>query len=78
MFDDLAVLLAEAGLDARDILWTTLYLTSYEDFAKINAIYRERLSEPYPSRVTIQVAGLPLGARVQIDAVVDAPGAAAT
>lgn len=78
MFDNLTLLLAEAGLDARDVLQTTLYLTSYEDFAEINAIYRERLSEPYPSRVTVQVAGLPLGARVQIDAVVDAAGAATT
>lgn len=76
MFDNLAVLLAEAGLNARHVLRTTLYLTSYEDFAEVNAIYRERLSEPYPSRVTMQVAGLPLGARVQIDAVVDAAGIA--
>ncbi len=76
MFDNFALLLTEAGLDARDVLRITLYLTSYEDFAEINAIYRERLSEPYPSRVTTQVAGLPLGARVQIDAVVDAAGTA--
>jgi 2-iminobutanoate/2-iminopropanoate deaminase len=72
MFDNLATLLAEAGLDARDLLRTTLYLTSYDDFGEINAIYRERLREPYPARVTLQVAGLPLGARVQIDAVADA------
>lgn len=78
MFDNLAVLLAKAGLDAHHVLRTTLYLTSYEDFAEVNAIYRERMSEPYPSRVTMQVAGLPLGARVQIDAVVDAAGMAST
>ncbi len=78
MFDNLAVLMAEAGLDAGHVLRTTLYLTSYEDFAEVNAIYRERLLEPYPSRVTMQVAGLPLGARVQIDAVVDAAGMAST
>lgn len=71
MFDNLAALLAETGLDARDLLRTTLSLTSYDDFGEINAIYRERLPEPYPARVTLQVAGLPLGARVQIDAVVD-------
>ncbi len=71
MFDNLAVLLAEAGLDARDLLRTTLYLTSYDDFAEINTIYRERLSAPYPARVTLQVVGLPLGARVQIDAVIE-------
>ena len=78
MFDNFALLLAEARLDARSVLRTTLYLTSYEDFAEINTIYRERLSEPYPTRVTVQVAGLPLGARVQIDSVVDAASTATT
>ena len=71
MFDNLTVLLAEAGLDARDLVRTTLYLTSYDDFAEINAIYRERLPEPHPARVTLQVVGLPMGARVQIDAVIE-------
>jgi 2-iminobutanoate/2-iminopropanoate deaminase len=71
MFGNLITLLAEARLDARALVQTTLYLTSYNDFAEVNAIYRERLPEPYPARVTLQVAGLPLGARVQIDAVVD-------
>jgi len=76
MFDNLAVLLAEAGLDARDLLRTTLYLTSYDDFAEINTIYCKRLPEPYPARVTLQVIGLPLGARVQIDAVIETAAAA--
>ncbi len=40
MFDNLAVLLAEAGLDARDVMRTTLYLTSYDDFAEINTMRR--------------------------------------
>lgn len=78
MFDNLATLLAEAELDARAMLRTTLYLTSYDDFAEVNAIYRERLPEPYPARVTLQVAGLPLGARVQLDAVVDVVAKAAS
>ncbi len=72
MFDNLATLLTEIGVDARATLQTTLYLTSYDDFAQINAVYRERMSEPYPARVTLQVVGLPLGARVQIDAVIEA------
>ncbi len=71
MFDNLATLLAEVGLDAHAILRTTLYLTSYDDFEEINVIYRERLPKPYPARVTLQVAGLPLGAKVQIDAVIE-------
>jgi len=38
MFDNLVALLAEAGLDARALLRTTLYLTSYDDFTEINVI----------------------------------------
>lgn len=74
MFDNFAALLAEAGLDPRAVLRITLYLTSYEDFAELDAIYRERIPKPYPARVTLQVAGLPLGARVQIDAVAETAG----
>ena len=73
MFDNLEALLDEAGLSRANILRTTLYLVDYADFGELNAVYRERLDEPYPARTTLQVAGLPLGARVQIDAVIDAP-----
>jgi len=74
MFDNFAALLAEADLDPRTVLRITLYLTSYEDFAELDAIYSERIPKPYPARVTLQVAGLPLGARVQIDAVAETAG----
>ena len=41
----------------------------------INGIYGGWFTSPYPARTTLQVAALPLGARVQIDAVFRAPGA---
>ncbi len=71
MFDNLRVLLTGASLDARNLLRTTLYLNSYDDIDEIIAIYRERLPEPYPARVTLQVAGLPLDVRVQIEALLE-------
>lgn len=54
----------------RDLLWTTVYLTDYRDFAAINEVYARRLYEPYPARTTVQVGALPLGAKVQIESVV--------
>lgn len=70
MLTNLATLLGEVGLSLADVLSTTIYLTDYDDFHAINAVYARRFPEPFPARTTLQVAGLPLGARVQVDAVV--------
>lgn len=70
MLDNLETLLGEVGLSLSDVLRTTIYLTDYGDFEAINAVYGQRFSEPYPVRTTVQVAALPLGARVQIDTIV--------
>lgn len=70
MLSNLQILLDEQGLTLRDLLRTTVYLTDYRDFAAINEVYARRLSEPYPARTTVQVAALPLGAKVQIESVV--------
>jgi 2-iminobutanoate/2-iminopropanoate deaminase len=72
MFDNLETALNEAGFGFADLMATRLYLLDYADFEAINEVYRERLSAPFPARTTLQVAALPLGARVQIDAVIDA------
>ncbi|HKU96148.1 MAG TPA: RidA family protein [Vineibacter sp.] len=72
MFDNLEIALGEASLTLADLLATHVYLVDYADFEVINNVYRKRLAEPFPARTTLQVAGLPLGARVQIDATVDA------
>jgi len=67
MMMNLETLLEELGLDFSNLLRTTIYLTDYNDFGTINAAYSKHLKEPYPVRTTIQVAALPLGAKVQID-----------
>lgn len=69
MMSNLKTLLADLKLNPSHILRTTIYLTDYADFETINAIYAEHLHQPYPVRTTVQVAGLPLGAKVQIDTV---------
>ncbi|MEJ6548491.1 Rid family hydrolase [Corynebacterium sp. USCH3] len=74
MMDNLGVLLTENGLAWSQIARTTVYLTSYDDFGAINEEYSRWFTEPYPARTTLQVAALPLGASVQIDAIVVADG----
>lgn len=70
MFDNFETAITEAGFSLSDIVSTRLYLLDYAEFETINDVYRDRLSSPLPARTTLQVAALPLGARVQIDAIV--------
>lgn len=62
----------ESGLDR--VVRTTVYLTDLDLFARVNAVYAEAFDgDPAPARVTIGVAALPLGARIEIDAIALAP-----
>lgn len=58
-----------AGLTLADAVRMTVYVVDLGDFPKLNAIFEERLSRPYPARATVQVAALPKGALVEIDLV---------
>ena len=73
MLTNLQILLDEQGLTLKNLLRTTVYMTDYQDFEAINGVYARRLQEPYPVRTTVQVAALPLGAKVQIESVVALP-----
>ena len=70
MMTNLTTLLDELNLSLSNLLRTTIYLTDYTDFEVINAVYANHVNEPFPVRTTVQVAALPLGAKVQIDTVV--------
>jgi len=63
-----AVLLA-GGASLRQVVKTTIFLADLADFQVVNEIYGSFFSEEPPARATIQVAGLPLGSRVEIEAV---------
>lgn len=69
VFDNLAAVLAAAGLTLDDAIKCNVYLVDMQDFAAMNAAYESRFSAPYPARTTVAVAGLPLGARVEIELV---------
>lgn len=62
-------ILAAAGLGWEDVVKTTVYLNDLGDFNAFNAVYAEIVSEPFPARSTVEVADLPKGALIEIDAV---------
>lgn len=66
---NLAAVAAAAGAGLEDIVKLTVYLTDLSDFETVNQIMAREFSEPYPARAAVQVAALPRGARVEIDAV---------
>lgn len=68
-FDNLEAVLAAAGLTFDDVVKVNVYLTSMDDFAEMNAVYARQFAEPFPARTTVAVAGLPLGARIEIELV---------
>lgn len=59
--------LAAKGLTFSDVVKTTVFLISMNDFAAMNAVYAKYFPEPYPARSTVAVAGLPKGAQVEIE-----------
>ena len=68
-FDNLELVLGDAGLGMDDVIKCNVYLTNMADFAAMNGAYGRRFAKPYPARTTVAVAGLPLGARVEIEMV---------
>ena len=51
------------------VIKCNVYLTDMKDFAQMNAAYETRFTTPFPARTTVAVAGLPLGAQVEIEVV---------
>ena len=67
--DNIGAILEEAGLGYGDIVKTTVLLSDIADFGAMNAVYAEYFPADKPARVCYQVAALPMGAMVEIDAV---------
>ena len=66
---NLRTVLEAAGLDLASVVKTTVYLADMADFAAVNEVYARAFKPPYPARACVQVAALPRGARVEIDAI---------
>lgn len=69
VLSNLASVLSAAGSSMEQIVKTTIFLTDIADFAVVNGIYAESFAEAPPARSTVQVAALPLGALIEIEAV---------
>jgi 2-iminobutanoate/2-iminopropanoate deaminase len=69
VMDNIAAVLAAAGLTFGDVVKSTIYLTDLADFAVVNEVYGRRFSEKPPARSTVEVKGLPKGARVEIEVI---------
>jgi len=66
---NLAAVLENAGASWSDVVKTTVYLQDMADFPRVNEVYGRVMGEARPARSTVQVAGLPRGVLVEIDAV---------
>ena len=62
-------MLDAAGCTFADVVKTTCFLADINDFAAFNAVYARFMPDPPPARSTFQVAALPKGGRVEIEAI---------
>jgi 2-iminobutanoate/2-iminopropanoate deaminase len=69
VFRNLGAVLAAAGTDFAHVTKSTVYLVDMADFAAMNEVYARHFGSHRPARSTVAVAGLPKGARVEIDLV---------
>ena len=69
VFENLKAVAEAAGGSLAQAVKVNVYLTDLANFAKVNEVMAQYMSEPYPARAAVGVAQLPRGARVEIDAV---------
>jgi len=69
VLSNLEAILKAGGCSFADVVRSTIFLVDLGDFGVVNAAYAEKFSAPFPARVTIQVAALPRGSKVEIDAI---------
>jgi 2-iminobutanoate/2-iminopropanoate deaminase len=69
VFANLRAILAEAGTGLERLVKTTVFLQNLDDFQGMNSVYAEHVGETPPARSTVEVAKLPAGALVEIEAI---------
>ena len=68
VFRNLAAVARAAGGELNQCVKVNIYLTDLADFGAVNAVMARHFGEPYPARACVQVAALPRGAAVEIEA----------
>ena len=66
---NISAILQADGLNLENVIKTTVYLSDLSDFARMNQVYEKFFSKNKPARACVQVAALPKGAKVEIDAI---------
>jgi 2-iminobutanoate/2-iminopropanoate deaminase len=69
VFANLRAILEEAGTSLQNLVKTTVFLASLGDFQGMNEVYAKHVGDTPPARSTVEVAALPSGALVEIEAV---------
>ncbi|HTH51819.1 MAG TPA: RidA family protein [Pyrinomonadaceae bacterium] len=69
VFKNLSEVLAAAGSGLDKVVKTTVFLADMNDFAEMNEVYSRFFTDTKPARATVQAAGLPRGARVEIECI---------
>ena len=73
VMENIQAVLGSEGLLFSDVVKTTIFLTNLDDFTRVNEVYGSYFEEDPPARSTVQVAGLPKGAKVEIEVVAVLP-----
>ena len=66
---NISAILQADGLELENVIKTTVYLSDLKDFLQMNQIYEKYFSKNKPARACVQVAALPKGAKIEIDAI---------
>jgi 2-iminobutanoate/2-iminopropanoate deaminase len=69
VLDNIRAVLEASGARPDDVVRTTVFLADMADFQAMNGVYAQFFGDARPARSTVQVAGLPRGARVEIDVI---------
>ena len=68
---NIKAIMEESGIEMKNIIKTTVFLSDMNDFSEMNEVYAEFFTEPYPARSAVAVKTLPKGALVEIEAVAE-------
>ncbi len=71
VFNNLKAIVEAAGGNMNQLIKVNIFLMDLENFAKLNEIMAEYFEQPYPARAAVQVAGIPKGAEVEMEAILD-------
>ena len=69
VFRNLGAILQAAGSSLNEVVKATVFLADMNDFSRMNEVYAQYFSEPYPARAAFQVARLPREAKIEVEVI---------